>query len=76
MENYFPWTHNTTVTSGNPNNDGGEPEKFEDRIIFMSMYNDIGWGKAENDDICVSNSSTFAAYAKRFPKERRCHKVF
>ena len=24
-----------------------QPEKFEDRIVFMAMYNDIGWGTAE-----------------------------
>ena len=24
------------------------PEKFADRIIFMSMYNDIGWRKGED----------------------------
>ena len=24
-----------------------QPEKFKDRIIFMSMYNGIDWGKVE-----------------------------
>ena len=28
---------------------GIKPEKFEDRIIFMSMYNDIVWSKGEAD---------------------------
>ena len=25
-----------------------EPEQFQGRIIFMSMYNDIDWGKRGN----------------------------
>ena len=28
-----------------------QPEQFEDRIIFMSMYNDIVLGKEETKDI-------------------------
>ena len=44
------------------------PEKFEDRIIFMSVHNDIDWGKAGNEDFCMSNSSSVAAYARRFPE--------
>ena len=30
------------------------PEDFKDRIIFMSMFNDIVWKK--NDDNCISNA--------------------
>ena len=45
-----------------------QPEKFEDRIIFMSMYNDIDWRKAENKGTCISNSFEVKAYANRFPK--------
>ena len=30
-----------------------EPEKFTDRIIFMSMFNGIDWTKKRNDGICV-----------------------
>ena len=27
-----------------------EPQHFEDRIIFMSMYNDITWGEKGNTE--------------------------
>ena len=30
-----------------------EPEQFQGRIIFMSMYNDIVWGEKENEELCV-----------------------
>ena len=33
-----------------------EPEKFTDRIIFMSIFNDIDWTRKGNDGICISNS--------------------
>ena len=32
-----------------------EPEKFEDRIIFMSMLNDIEWTQRGYSETCVSN---------------------
>ena len=47
----FPKTHNTAVASGNPNDDGGEQiqlELFEDRSIFMAMYNDIAFFDPQN----------------------------
>ena len=31
-----------------------EPEKFEERIIFMSMFNDINWTKRGNSDVFQS----------------------
>ena len=37
-----------------------QPELFEDRIIFMSTCNDIDWGKARNEETCMSNSSEAA----------------
>ena len=40
--------------------------KVEDRLIFMSMYNDIDCGKAANQETCISNSHKGAAYTKRF----------
>ena len=43
-----------------------EPEKFTDRIIFMSMCNDIDWTRKGNDEICISNSEKVKMYAKRF----------
>ena len=41
-----------------------EPENFEDRIMFMSMFNDIEWQK--NDEICISNAKNAKNYSKRF----------
>ena len=32
-----------------------EPEHFNDRIIFMSMYNDIEWGAKGNKDVSTKN---------------------
>ena len=33
-----------------------EPEEFSDRIIFMSMLNDIDLNKTGNEDACTSTS--------------------
>ena len=34
-----------------------KPEEFQDRIVFMTMYNDIDWTKEEEHlKKCVSNS--------------------
>ena len=41
-----------------------QPEEFTDRIIFMSMFNDIGWNT--NDENCVSNAKKVKNYAMRF----------
>ena len=43
-----------------------EPEQFIKRIIFMSMYNDIGWVEKDNKELCIGNSRTMAGYARRF----------
>ena len=43
-------------------------EEFEDRIIFMSMHNDIDRTKDGNQQMCVSNSIEVKAHANRFPK--------
>ena len=48
-----------------------EPEKFEDRVIFMSMFNDIGW-TGRNSEKCISN-------AFQIPKKKKtenCAKKF
>ena len=37
-----------------------EPEQFNDRINFMSMYNDIEWGEEGNTEKCENNSVTVA----------------
>ena len=33
-----------------------EPEKFTDRIVFASMFNDIDWTKRRYSERCISNS--------------------
>ena len=43
-------------------------EQFKDRIIFMSVDNDIDWTKDGNEQMCILNSSEVKAYAKRFPE--------
>ena len=43
-----------------------EPEKFTDRIIFMSVFNDIDWTRKGNDVICMLNSEKVKECAKRF----------
>ena len=45
-----------------------EPEEFEDRIFFMSMFNYIEWTKRGNSEKCISNSEQVNMYAKRFPR--------
>ena len=48
----------------------GEPEQFQGRIIFMSMFNDIIWGKKDIETDCIANSSLVSLFAKRFPARR------
>ena len=63
---HLPRTHHTGVTSGNQKNDREnriQPEQFENRIIFMSMYK-----KKKNQEIYMSHSSDFAAHSRRFPE--------
>ena len=45
-----------------------EPENFKDRIIFMSMYNDIEWKAEGNKEQCEYNSQTVANYALKFTR--------
>ena len=45
-----------------------EPENFKGRIIFMSMCNDIEWGRKETKDICERKSQAVADYARKFPR--------
>ena len=45
-----------------------ELENFEDRTIFMSMFNDVGWTKRGNSERCVSNSEQVKNYAERFSR--------
>ena len=41
-----------------------QPENFKDRIIFMSMFNDILW--KSDDQNCISNAENVKNYAKKF----------
>ena len=41
-------------------------EEFTDRIIFMSMFNDIDWSKQGNDGICISDAEKVKDYAMKF----------
>ena len=40
-----------------------KPEDFKDRIIFMSMFNDVEW--KTNDENCISNAEKVKNYAMR-----------
>ena len=41
------------------------PKEFEDRLIFMSMFNYIDWTEKGNYKECTSNSVTVKNYAKK-----------
>ena len=43
-----------------------EREHFTDRIIFMSVFNDIAWTAEGNNEQCEYNSQTVAEHARRF----------
>ena len=47
-----------------------EPEHFNDRITFMSKYNDIAWAEKGNTQMCEYKSKTIADYARRFLRGR------
>ena len=42
------------------------PENFSDRIIFMSMFNDIILGKKDNEDSCALTLKKIKQYASKF----------
>ena len=43
-----------------------DPADFKDRIIFMSMFNDIEWEARGNEELCGNNSRSGAEYARQF----------
>ena len=43
-----------------------DPEHFQGRIIFMSMFNDISWRNEDNELVCSANALIVGLYAKRF----------
>ena len=48
----------------------GDPSQFNERIIFMSMFNDIIWGSEDNERECDANATLVSIFAKRFPAGR------
>ena len=48
----------------------GEPEQFQGRIIFMSMFNDITWGSEDNEQECDADSTLVSLFVKRFSPGR------
>ena len=52
-----------------------EPEKFQGRIIFMSMYNEIEWGSEKNERVCLANAAIMGC-PKRFAKEWSATDIF
>ena len=44
-----------------------EPANFKDKIIFMSMYNDMEWKAKGNKEQCEYNSQTVANCAREIP---------
>ena len=43
------------------------PQNFEDRIIFVSMYNDTDWSAKNNSSMSDENASRVSDNAKKFP---------
>ena len=48
----------------------GEPEQFQGRIIFMSMFNGISWGSKDNEQESNAGADLVSIYARRFPPGR------
>ena len=47
-----------------------QPESFKDRIIFMSMYNDIDWNQKEMKSFVNVIIHSLPKMPKNFPKDR------
>ena len=45
---------------------GQSPETFTERILFMSMFNDISCDRKDNKDECLKNAEFVKTFAKRF----------
>ena len=43
----------------------GEPEQFQGRIVFMSMFNDIISRIKDNEKECIANSTLVSLFAKK-----------
>ena len=47
----------------------GDPEQFQGRIIFMSMFNDIIWRSTDNERECIANATLVSLFAKDFQQD-------
>ena len=47
-----------------------DPEQFQGRIVFMSMFKDIIWRTKDNEQECTANATLVSLFAKRFPARR------
>ena len=45
-----------------------DPADFKDRIIFMSMFNDIEWDARGNGELCENDSKSVGEHARQFPR--------
>ena len=43
-----------------------DPDQFQGRIIFMSMFNDIIWGINDNELECIAYAQLVSLFARRF----------
>ena len=46
-----------------------EPEQFQVRIIFMSMFNDIIWGSKDNEKECIAKSTLVSLFPKKIQQD-------
>ena len=46
-----------------------EPEKFTDRIVFASMFNDMDWTESGNSERCISNSEKSRHTRRNFRRD-------
>ena len=51
----------------------GTPEKFTERIIFMSIVNDISWGSKDNKKDCESNAQHVSLSVQRDSEQVNGH---
>ena len=49
-----------------------QPPDSQDRVIFMSMYNDIDWTRKDNRDTCCQKLSRVSVYARHSPEGGWC----
>ena len=83
----FPGTYNKTYNSGDSLKDASHklearrvnPKQFEDRTIFMYLFNDIDWTKGENSSdmsTCVTAFCPLVRFACLHHLSRHCRCFF